>query len=360
MATLALGAVVGCLGYACELARETLTDAWVAPLHLSPDNERVVDLRIRRTKERAERAQLVAEIAAMDEEVHGAELGLERLRHLSEAYSGALHWSTKAQWAEAHDLTEQVNRLESERNLLGDLLNEQQHSVERATANANAGLVQHLDLEREQATLRQIEVNRQACDLELTRVQGALRSAEARGASLSGAASPQGSMDRKGGSSPDVVRYYDDQVRIELELTRLEGERRAAMARKQAATTTLGEMDDMLHELESRPLYRAMSQDTDMAFAPYDQLSRVAKGDVVYACSMMVVNCRVAGTVADIVPGEVITQDPWGEMARGQYLVLAMTDRAALFQRILRVRHGGAAAPSPVPSAQEDTPTAAR
>jgi hypothetical protein len=48
------------------------------------------------------------------------------------------------------------------------------------------------------------------------------------------------------------------------------------------------------------------------------------------------------GTVTELVSGEVITQDPWGELARGQYVILEMRDRAALFERVLRVRHASA------------------
>jgi hypothetical protein len=49
--------------------------------------------------------------------------------------------------------------------------------------------------------------------------------------------------------------------------------------------------------------------------------------------------CRVVGTVTEVVSGEVITQDPWGELARGQYVILEMRDRSALFDRVLRIRH---------------------
>ena len=48
LAVLAGGAVVAHIAY------RTLTDAWIAPLRLSPDNEKVVALRVQQTKERVE------------------------------------------------------------------------------------------------------------------------------------------------------------------------------------------------------------------------------------------------------------------------------------------------------------------
>jgi hypothetical protein len=84
-----------------------------------------------------------------------------------------------------------------------------------------------------------------------------------------------------------------------------------------------------------------MQRSTDMAFVPYDHLRRVAVGDDVYACVLSIFFCRAVGAVIEVVPGEVVTQDPWGELARGQYVVLDMRDRSALFERVLRVRHAG-------------------
>lgn len=359
LAMLSLGGLVGGVGYAGRLTGEVLTDAWVAPLRLSPDNDRVLELRVQRTKERADRARLVAEMAGIDEQIRGADVGLDRLRRLAEDYAGALRWTTWAQRTEVRDLSEQVSALQSEHDLLLRLSDDQKRAVERTADNAIAGLVPQSDAAREQITLRQIDVSRQACELELARANAALNAAQAKSSALGVASGGDGDRHSDATSSPDVVKFYDDDARIEIEIARLEGERRAAVARKQAAVGTLEEMDDMLHELESKPLYRAMSKDTDMAFAPYEQLRRVARNDRVYACSRLVFDCRIAGTVAEIVPGEVITQDPWGQLARGQYLVLSMTDRSALFERVLRVRHGPP--DSPAPSApHEAAPTAAR
>jgi len=48
--------------------------------------------------------------------------------------------------------------------------------------------------------------------------------------------------------------------------------------------------------------------------------------------------CRTVGHVGEVLPGEVVTQDPWGEIARGQYAVLALDDKDAVRERVLRVR----------------------
>jgi hypothetical protein len=50
------------------------------------------------------------------------------------------------------------------------------------------------------------------------------------------------------------------------------------------------------------------------------------------------VHCHEVGRIAEVLPGEVVTQDPWGELARGQYAILALDDASAVRERVLRVR----------------------
>ena len=44
------------------------------------------------------------------------------------------------------------------------------------------------------------------------------------------------------------------------------------------------------------------------------------------------------GRVAEVLPGEVVTQDPWGTIARGQYAILELSDHDAAKEKVLRAR----------------------
>ena len=339
-------ALLGLLGLAAALAlagttaHRALSDAWVAPLQLSPDNEKVLDLRIQQTKEKADRARLTAEVAGLDEELRAVDLSLTRMRALSADYRGALAWTTDAQNREMRDLDEQTSSLQAKQGMLFDLLREQQRVLDRAKANLAIGLITDIDFERQQADVRQLEVAMQDCGLDLSKVEAARSSALARGQALTSAASTRADPNQHPLSqmSPEVIKFYDDEVRVELEVARLEAEKRSALARRRATQDALDDMVLLLRDLEARPLYRAMQRNTDLAFVPYEHLRRFAVGDEVYACAWSVVDCHPVGRVSEVVPGEVIAQDPWGELARGQYVVLDMRDRSALFERVLRVR----------------------
>jgi hypothetical protein len=61
-------------------------------------------------------------------------------------------------------------------------------------------------------------------------------------------------------------------------------------------------------------------------------------GARVLSCTWGLLFCRDVGAVTEIVPGEVVTEDPWGDLARGQYVVIVLTDAEAVREQVLRLR----------------------
>jgi len=82
----------------------------------------------------------------------------------------------------------------------------------------------------------------------------------------------------------------------------------------------------------------------EVAFVPYTQLDGAKEGNEVYDCVWGLFWCKPVGTMSELVPGEVILPDPWGNQARGQYAVLDLTDHSAAMSKTLRVRPGTVAA----------------
>jgi hypothetical protein len=340
LSLLALATIALAFGYALRLAHHAFTDAWVAPLELSPDNEKIFDLRTRLSKEKADRARLDAELAGIDEEVRASDIAIERLKHLATRHQDALTWTTRAQGTEVADLHVEIANLESQQTLLASLEADEKRFLARSSTNRDTGMITDADYEREAAGVGQLQVSLRDSDLQLARARAALALASSRGQALWSASAARHAGPSDGPVSPDVIKFYDDDVRIELEIVKLEAEKRSALARQSAGRAAADDTDRLLRELQSRPLYRATLSDTDLAFVPYEHLNRIVVGDDVFACTLSVFNCHATGTVSEVVPGEVITQDPWGELARGQYIVLSMRDRTALHERLLRVRRG--------------------
>ena len=79
-----------------------------------------------------------------------------------------------------------------------------------------------------------------------------------------------------------------------------------------------------------------------IAFVPYSQIAGVVPGAPVYTCRLWgMLGCTRVGTVAEVLAGEVVAQDPWGQAARGEYALLDLTDRSAAQAKSLRVRGSG-------------------
>jgi hypothetical protein len=125
---------------------------------------------------------------------------------------------------------------------------------------------------------------------------------------------------------------------VDLEIVRLDSERRAKSAERDALAERIAQIDEMVEQIEERPLFQAMDKDLELAFVPYTQLQGMTAGAEVYDCLWGVVFCRSVGSVAARVPGEVVQPDPWGSSTRGEYVVLDLKDHGAAHAKTLRIR----------------------
>jgi hypothetical protein len=313
-----------------------LTDAWIAPLRLSPDSDVVAQLRMQHQRQLAELARLDAEITRVDGELEAIDAAVDTLSALRGSAQATLTWQAEQSRVEAGGLDTAAALLDRQRALLNKLLDRQRQLVARAGDDLAAGLIDRTALDREeqigdQLALELTEIERQLAEAKVrrTHTRSALRALRA--GTGQGDAPAIGQM-------PEVAAGVEHAARVEVELQRLLAEARGQRALRAVAMASVAAQRELLAELESRPLYRAMSAATDIAFVPYDQLAGVRPGARIVDCVWGVVHCHEVGRIAEVLPGEVVTQDPWGELARGQYAILALDDAGAVRERVLRVR----------------------
>jgi hypothetical protein len=137
---------------------------------------------------------------------------------------------------------------------------------------------------------------------------------------------------------PEITAGEERAATIELELIKLDATRRSLQTQRVMATESARHIDELFKQLRGRPVYRAAEAKTDVAFVPYPQLQGVESGSALVTCAWTLFRCRTVGRVAEVLPGEVTTQDPWGNVARGQYAILDLADHDAAKERVLRVR----------------------
>jgi hypothetical protein len=321
-----------------------ITDAWVAPLHLSPDSREVVALRVQATREKEERGRLESELTSAAAEIETIDLSQTRLRTLADGYANAIRWSTNNSDGQLAALTAQKALLETQRAMAVESIERDKSALDRAKRNVDAGAMTTTDLEATQTNLARTQLTRSEKELEYVRVSAALEEAARQGTALAGAATHPPSAGTRGArlASPDVVRLDEVRINVELQIARLESEKRAAESRQRAARASLNGMTQLRTELETTPFFLAAEREIDLAFVPYAHLEGVRPGDVVYSCRWFLIGCRETGLITRIFPGEVVTNDPWGSVARGQYAELELSDRSAVAERTLRVRRAGA------------------
>lgn len=274
-----------------------LTDSFVAPVILSPDNEVVLQAKLKAGDLYAQRAKALAERDALAGEIAAGEQAIERLQALVPLA--------------ADDAGEMLER---ERLVLEEMLRQQQLFVEQAAANLAAQLITEADLARETQALAQMRVA--LIENGRTRVESRLSREERL-------------------------------TRVELELARLETEARSKRAERDLLAEKLAMLDELEAQLRERPVYQAMSRKLEVAFVPYTQIEGVTEGDLVYDCLWGLLFCEPVGRVGELVPGEVVLTDPWGNPARGQYALLELSEREAARSKSLRVRPSAQAAGTP-------------
>ncbi|MCB9594467.1 MAG: hypothetical protein H6719_17170 [Sandaracinaceae bacterium] len=314
------------------------TDSWIAPANLSPDNDAVVQLNVQVTRHIAEVERADAERIRIDQQIGAIDTSLARLAQLGDNTRDMFQWGADVQGQSAEAIERSVRNLRQQHRMLEGLRDRQQERTDRTRQQLAEGLVGRRELDAAEQALDQYELQitnnlRAINEAQLQLEQARLTSSTLRH-TANGQPTDAGPI---GGQMPEVVNRQEAMMRIDLEVIELQAERRGLEAMRDVAQRNLGRMREALDQIQARPLWQATQRSVDVAFVPYEQLEGVRPGDDVVQCTWGIFACHRVGTVREIIPGEIVTPDPWGELARGRFVVLDLTDSEAVQERILRV-----------------------
>ncbi len=307
-----------------------ITDSFVAPIILGPDNDAVIASKLSLSQLEVERAKTASEAESIEAELTAADRAIARLQALSRTVTGALDWTSAVTRRLAAASADDHKTLFAEETVLREMIAQQERATESARKNLAAGLIASADYVKEQLSLHQLRVA--LLENGRTRAQSEL--------ALDQAELAQSSLSSKRGAPamPERIMREDQLVRIELDLIKLEAERRAKQSEQKVVRDKLAKIDELEAQLKARPMYRAVAERLDLAFVPYTQSDGVREGAEVYDCVWGLFACRAVGTVGEVVPGETVLPDPWGNQSRGHFAILKLTDGAAARSKTLRVR----------------------
>jgi hypothetical protein len=92
--------------------------------------------------------------------------------------------------------------------------------------------------------------------------------------------------------------------------------------------------------MESSTLGRAISERVDVLFVPYGNEAQFKEGTPLYTCKFTMFYCWKAGTVGQVLPGEIASVHPFfGKPIRGFFVEALLTDIQAATREIIHAGH---------------------
>jgi hypothetical protein len=99
---------------------------------------------------------------------------------------------------------------------------------------------------------------------------------------------------------------------------------------------TIGVLQTQLTALDTSALARALYKRIDVVFVPYGNEQRFVEGNNLYTCSFTILWCTKAGTVGQMLPGEISSVHPFfGKPIRGSFVELKLSNPDAAMREII-------------------------
>ncbi len=334
--------LAGVLTYGGYTVYRVFSDSWVAPINLSPDNDHVIKINIELTRQLTEMESMRADIDRCTDDIIATDMAIAQIKSLKTKLTSAMKWSADYQSDQSRMLKKVKKTLSKQKGLLDSLYATQADMAKESKQQLDAGLISKLEYQKEKQMVDHLKLStseNQRSILELDMVEKKIDvELEAWRKGLEQVQSENSDSTMNGNIMPEVLEREEQRIHLELDLLKLEAERRALVAEKNIAEKSMKKMGAILEHIQNRPLYRAIKASTNIAFVPYSELENIQEKDAVIQCVLSIFHCQVVGKIMEILPGEVVTQDPWGELKRGQYVILDLVSNDAIKENILRVR----------------------
>ena len=344
LALVTLCAVLALFLGAGHTAYRAARDSFVTPAILSPDSDLVLDNKLKLSELEVERVRASAELEGVESDIAAAEKATGRLEQLRGTVTTARKWTSAVTSQKASASAAERSTLYEQRRMMTAMLEKQKTLTEKAESELASGLISRSDYMREMQAQNHLEL----ALLDNTRAAMVSESSMYEtNLTVRALAMPTGAP-----LTPELLTRQEQLIRLELELERLSSELRSKSAHRRGLTERIAKLDELSRQLRSRPLFRAIASRLSVAFTPYTQLEGVRPGAGVYSCIWGLFFCRRVGAVTEVLPGEVVQADAWGNQARGQYAVLDLRDQESAKAKTLRIRPPPGGSPVPALSAR--------
>jgi hypothetical protein len=309
-------------------------ESWVTPLQLSSTDPRVLQLSSQYAAEKAARDGVATQRLEFASRLSDAQRIVVSEGRFQEAFDEAM----KA------DLEDRSGQLAEFKHLIASL----QHTRREVTAaNRAYTAVSKDELQQEYAARLIDKDERTKGGYELAEIQGANLSLHEKNVEIDARVTDLkrqvASLQMAGAHAEGAMSYEILHMRHEYEQSVLASKKAAddadAMTKSVAMfDKTLAEYDAQLARIEKAPYVQAADKSVTTAFVPYDNIAAVETGDTVYRCAVAFLFCSKAGTVAEVLDGEVIGKHPLHNRdMRGVLVRLQLDDPKSIEKPVLHL-----------------------
>lgn len=304
------------VGYITTTAFFYVSDSWIVPMAITPNDEKVVALEAQVAMQQGQRDRIAdelnqAERAIVAQQTFQAEFEkairgdlesrratLERWRSLASTAAGTRAAITSQNRAYAGAARKRMKE-EYKAGL-----------IDRNTMLSGKFQLAQISSSNLSLAERQAEYETRAAELEAT--------ARSLDAILS-------NTNRDDDDESVALSYDVLQIKQQYETSRLELAK--AVENRDSLKASLERQDKILGSLRGSAYLRAITDKATVAFVPYGNLGNVAKGEPLYKCKLSMVICFHVGTVIEVIPGEVQFRHPHRDKnLRGQLVEIELDE----------------------------------
>ncbi len=305
--------VVVLVGYITTTAFFYVSDSWVVPLAVTPNDEKVLTLQAQLSTQQDQRDRIA-------DELNQAERAIIAQQAFQTEFVKAIRGDLAGRKAALGRMKSLANTAAGTRSAI-----QSQNSAYAGAARKRmkeeyaAGMIDRNAMLSGKFQLAQIS----GSNLSLAEKQAEY---ETRAAELEATARSLDSILANAADTGDLGLSYEVlQIKQQYETSRLELAK--AIEMRDSLKSSLARQDKIITALTGSAYLRAVSDKATVAFVPYGNLGDVKKGEPLYACKLSLVVCYHVGEVLEVIPGEVQFKHPHRDKnLRGQLVELKLDE----------------------------------
>jgi hypothetical protein len=329
MAFIALTSILGiAVGYLALLVFYTFNTSWAAPFTLSPSQERVllfqpqiVALETALGKQKTDLATSIATAESLKSQISQSEALLLRVNNAIDVEAKRL--SLLAGKSSAV-LLEKSNDIA----MSADLLKYAEKLLSQVDSDLKAGLIT-----ADQAAQRKIDLRAAINSLTDSKIQE-LQSEHLRQQLLQGANTLSG-----GSTSVSTMNIIGQQVHLKTSIIQMKVQLATAISTTDSLRKSIDETQRVLDTAKTSPFYKALTEEVNTVFVPYENMSGVEPGAAVFDCYFQIIFCRNVGVVKKVYSAEEYVRHPiFKTDLKGKLVELVLNDANASESKVLFIK----------------------